>query len=293
MDYSLEKKIRFTSQKDKTLYAWSLDELGIEEKDQKKDLIPYRFSSFFDLSSLRVVRTVGVKDKYSDGEISLQSNNRVSIRADLNPSFRPNVDSRTTSFYLFGTDRRIDSISLTVEDLGNNLDFEVCELWASPSYKTEIDWRAITEPDHMSVTIALKTEQFESFVRMIESGCVGVSQLVLGNVDGFYAPWSPSISTSSIKVLTEYHEVEGEIDLDKPLPIVGKVGDFSLTFVSSTLDLKQKIDEDTFEEDEFLVEPPSVTKVEIDNSKILAVTESLKKPLWSILFVLILILLNQ
>lgn len=292
MDYGLEKKIRFSSKKDTTLYSWSLNELGSQEKDHTKDLIPFRFSTFFDVSSLRVVRTVGAKDKYSDGNVSLQSDNRVFIRGDLTSSFRPKVDSCHTSFYMFGTDRRIESMSLTVEDIGNNSDFEVCELWASPSYKGEVDWREFTEPDHISVTIGLKSEQFESFVRMIELGCVGVSQLILGHVDGFYAPWSPSISTSSIKVLTEYHEVEGEIDLDKPLPIIGKVGEFSLTFISSTLDLKQKVDEDAFEKDEILVEQP-VNKVDIDNSKMLAVTESLKKPLWWILFVLILILLNQ
>lgn len=292
MDYILDKKIRFNSKKEKTLYAWSLDELGNQEKDHKKDLIPYRFSIHFDVKALRVVRTSGAKDKYSDGEVSLQSDNRVSIHGNLTSSYRPHLDSRQTSFYMFGTDRQIDSISLTVENLGNNSDFEACVLWASPSYKSEIDWREFTEPDHISVTIALKAEQFENFVRMIELGCVGDSHLLISQVDGFYAPWSPSISTRSIKVLTEYHEVEGEIDLDKPLPIIGNVGEFSLTFVSSTLELKQKVEEDTFQEDEIFVEKP-VTKVEMDNSKMLAVTESLKKPLWWILFVLILILLNQ
>lgn len=292
MDYILDKKIRFNSKKDKTLYTWSLDELGSQEKDNEKDLIPYRFSIHFDISALRVVRTTGAKDKYSDGKVSLQSHNRVSVHGELTSSFRPHLGFRHTSFYMFGTDRRIESISLTVEDLGNNSDFEVCELWASPSYKSEVDWREFTEPDHISVTIALKTEQFENFVRMIESGCLGLSHLLISQVDGFYAPWSPSISTSSIKVLTEYHEVEGEIDLDIPLPIVGKVGEFSLTFVSSTLDLKQKVKEDTFQEDDILVEKPA-TKVEMDNGKHLAITESLKKPLWWILFVLILILLNQ
>ncbi len=291
MDYILEKKIRFSSKKDKTLYSWCLDELGNQEKDHNKDLIPYRFSAYFEASTLRLTKRVGMQQKHSNNEMIRESDNSVVISGDLKPSFRPNVDYRDTSYYMFGTNRRIDSISLTIESLGNDSDIEICNLWGSPSYKDEIDFREFTEPDHLSVSIFLKNEQFESFIRMIESKTVDSIKLILRQVDGFYSPWSPSISTSSIKVLTEYHEVEGDIDLDRPLPKVGNVGEFSLIF-SSSLDLNQKINVDTTNEDEILIEQSS-NKVDNDDSKYQAIADNLKKPLWWILFVLVLILLNQ
>ncbi len=291
MDYILEKKIRFSSKKDKTLYSWCLDELGNQEKDHNKDLIPYRFSAYFEASTLRLTKRVGMQQKHSNNEMIGESDNSVVISGDLKPSFRPNVDYRDTSYYMFGTNRRIDSISLTIESLGNDSDIEICNLWGSPSYKDEIDFREFTEPDHLSVSIFLKNEQFESFIRMIESKTVDSMKLILRQVDGFYSPWSPSISTSSIKVLTEYHEVEGDIDLDRPLPKVGNVGEFSLIF-SSSLDLNQKINVDTTNEDEILIEQSS-NKVDSDDSKYLTLADNLKKPLWWILFVLVLILLNQ
>ena len=292
MDYILEKKIRFSSKKDKTLYSWCLDELATQEKEHDKNLIPYPYSAYFEASSLRLTKRVGTSQKHSANEMLSVSDNSVIISGDLKSSFRPNVDYRDTSYLMFGTSRRIDSISLTVESLGNNSDIEVCNLWGSPSYKSEIDFREFTEPDHLSVSIFLKSEQFESFVKMIESKSVGSILLILRQVDGFYSHWSPSISTSSIKVLTEYHEVEGEIDLDRPLPIVGNVGEFSLTLSSTPLDLKEKVEVGTSDKDETLIEQKN-NKAESDSSVYLAVTDTLKKPLWWILFILILILLNQ
>jgi hypothetical protein len=291
MDCILEKKIKFSSKKENTLYSWCLNEIGNKEKDHNKDLIPYAFSTYFEASTLRITKRVGAQLKHSKNEMIRESDNSVVISADLKPSFRPNADYRDTSYFMFGTDRRIDSISLTIENLGNDTDIEVCNLWGSPSYKGEIDFREFIEADHLSASIFVKNSQFESFVRMIESKSVESILLILRQVDGFYSPWSPSISTSSIKVLTEYHEIEGQIDLDRPLPKVGNVGEFSLTF-SSSLDLNQKINIDTTDEDEILIEQ-STNKIESDNSKYFAIADNLKKPLWWILFVLILILLNQ
>jgi hypothetical protein len=291
MDYILEKKIRFNSKKDKTLYSWCLDELSNQDKNHQEGLIPYPFSNFFNVSSLRLVRGVGSKKSYSDNGVTNVPNNRIFILGEIKPSPRTKFDFFETSYSMFGTDRLVDSISLKIEKLGDDSEDEICTLWGSPVYKSEIDFREYTEPDNISVTISLKTEQFEGLVRMLETKSVGNSQLILGQVDGFYAPWSPSINARSIKVLTEYHEVEGEIDLDRPIPIIGNVGEFYLSF-SSPLDLEERVDEDKSTEDEILVEKPA-TKVEIDNSKYLAVTDSLKKPLWWILFVLVLILLNQ
>ncbi len=291
MDCILEKKIRFSSKKDNTLYSWCLNEIGNHEKDHNRDLIPYAFSTYFEASTLRVTKRVGTHRKHSNNEMIRESDNSVVISGDLKPSFRPNVDYRDTTYFMFGTDRRIDSISLTIENLGNDTDIEVCNLWGSPSYKGEIDFREFIEADHLSVSIFVKNSHFESFVRMIESKTVESIKLMLKEVDGFYSPWSPSISTSSIKILTEYHEVEGEIDLDRPLPLVGKVGEFSLVF-SSSLNLNQKINVDTTNEDAILMEKSS-NKVESDDGKYLTIVDNLKKPLWWILFVLILMLLNQ
>jgi hypothetical protein len=293
MNHNLEKKLQFISETDSTLYSWCINELGDNEKNHKNKLIPYRFSTFFQVNSLRLVRTVGSRQRYSDSGESKESNSKVVILGNLYPSARTKADFYQTSYLMFGTDRVIESISLSLERLDDDSEPESCNLWGSPSYKSEIDFREFTEPDHISVSIFLRREQFDALVRMVESGSVGTAQLILGQVDGFYSPWSPSISTSSIKVLTEYHEVEGATNLDKPLPILGRVGEFSLSFSSKLLDPQEKIQvNESVDTDQELESYPSNSKDDNQVDESINAIKSLKKPLWWILFALVLLLLK-
>jgi hypothetical protein len=93
--------------------------------------------------------------------------------------------------------------SKTVED-------EYCLLTAIPSYETEgINFESVIEKDFLGIDFSLGVEKFNELVRLIENKSIDSLEFSMSSVAGFYAEWTPTISTRSAKILTVDNPVEG------------------------------------------------------------------------------------
>lgn len=297
MNYLLDKQVKLNTETSTNLYQWCIDEVTNKEAHCAKDQIPWRFSSYFHASSLRLSKTVESTQSFSkDGERSVALKDKSLILGTLKPGIYRNDEnhlSDVTRYSMFGTDEYVELFYLSIQRLEDDSKDEGCYLWATPSYETDFDFKKDVVKDQISVDIYLKSQKFNEFVRMIEIGAVQDVRLILRHIDGFYTDWSPLTTTNLIKVLTEYHKLENENTLGKPLPIVGDVGEFILTFTSSPANLtsptKIKEAEETEARNLSVSHFNEETK---SNDALIAVVAELKKPLWWILFALVLLLLK-
>ncbi len=149
----------------------------------------------------------------------------------------------------------------------------------------------------------VQPETFEHYVQMVRAAEVDAAFLRVGRVAGFYSDWSPSISTDSIKVLTDYekgHPVEIPEGSEIVPPRLGKVGKVSLTLLRG-LTLEQPApepdeDDDLQDEDEFAETPPDKALAAAQhsakaNAQTVALLTSLRTAAWAIAALLLLILI--
>lgn len=238
MDCLLDKQITFKKQpEERSLYSWSLVETK-EGKAPSSDQIPWPWTAHFTCSSLRVMRGVTIKgprESFIDfGGDTVEAKDTevtesLSIRGDLFSGAQWGDEfDKCARYSMFGTDRTFNKFDLTIQGVPDGTK-EGCYLWGTPSYEYENDFRTHLEDDTVVVNVLLGMTRFNEFVRVIEAKQVDNASVQLGGVSGFYSDWSPSISTSEIKVLTSEQVVEGLEGSEIQPHILGKVTKFGIT----------------------------------------------------------------
>ena len=236
MEYHLERKIILSEDsKFKNLYSWFLREVDSEGKEQR-DQIPWRWTLYFMLSDITFFSSLSA-DRYStSGDNEERMHQRDFIVANLAPNDTHNVLNSRTSYSMFGTRREISNLSLSIYKVGAEAE-ETCSAWGGVSYTTDIDFRDVTSDDTIMFSMHVKAERFARYVQQIAEKSLTRGTFRVGEVDGFYSDWSPAISTSWIKVLTndtKEHAVEIPVGCSIVPPRLGRVGTFELTLSSET-----------------------------------------------------------
>ena len=99
---------------------------------------------------------------------------------------------------MFGTDRLIRNFTLSVTAKAGATDQQYCTAHGWPSYSTEADefGPAETTDDALWFELCVPEQDFAALRLAIERNATNVSvTFMVGGVHGFYAEWSPGIST--------------------------------------------------------------------------------------------------
>jgi hypothetical protein len=222
MQYHFDSEIRLLQETESSLYPWSLQEFSKEGKALSSKLVPWKWTLDFRATELKYMRGFQSSNaRFSQaGEL---------IRITLKPE--PDFSSlHTPKYSLFGTNRIIQDFSLNIYKLQDEQAEEKCTAWGAVSFTHEIDGDSRTENDLLAFRIDLKPENYDVLCYFAKHGG-NRDQLLLSvtGVSGFYAEWSPLISTNNIKILatdTEQNVIQPE-GSDEP-PRLGEISEFKL-----------------------------------------------------------------
>lgn len=139
----------------------------------------------------------------------------------------------------------------------------------------------------------MKPEAFARYVDQIDRGLVDEIIFRVGQVDGFYSAWSPSISTSNVKVLTrnQEHKVTLPPGHQSEPPRLGHVGEVAL-FINRKLEFEQasapNSDESEPEAKAHTGTKRAIPAIQADG-QMLEMLRSLKRAAWFVVVLLALI----
>ena len=314
MENNLDFKVVINNKSEyESLYTWSINEVG-EDGDKvkqnpflKRDYVPFHWSSYFLTKKLTYQSTFKLEkpldgffdeitdktfqkkrgSKNKDDEVSdhhdhdkYNKNEQEVIFGDMVPDNRRSF----TDYSVFGTNRTIGSFDLLI--YGVNEGEETCHCWGSPSYTTEVDFRDMTTDDSFQVVVSVSHNRFKELKDSITNKSLSSLQVILGGVKGFYSPWSPGISSSTIKILTTRQPVEIPEDFDLEIPKLGIVNEIEL-IPNLTQELVILEENEDYEDDEDYDDKPTYTTGEYLQKQTLDEIHSLKtifekliKPLW-------------
>jgi hypothetical protein len=245
VEYHLERGLRLHTEPEyKSLYSWAINEVDAQGQQIGRDQIPWPWSLYFTATScvlgdgidirLRVgqrrsLDLVPTSDKNDETTSEPEIAQRQVIRVQLRPSDHEDYFRRTT-YSMFGTDRAINSFQLDIQPLADPDRQESCAAWGVVSYTSETDFREVTTDDCMGFYLFVKPETFARYVAKFSHGLVDEIVLRVGSVRGFYSEWSPSISTTRVKVLTtgDQQKIILPAGAEFEPPRLGEVGEADL-----------------------------------------------------------------
>ncbi len=114
---------------------------------------------------------------------------------------------------MFGTGRRLEQFQLNIHPVTKLHSTEACQTWGCVAYTYELDFRDRENPDHLEFQLFVSAERFARYAAQIAQGVVDKIEFEAKGVAGFYSEWTPAISTSEIKILTQ-----GDCHAIRPAP---------------------------------------------------------------------------
>lgn len=228
-----DREVRLSTESEyKGLYEWSLQEWSNEGQKVGGDQVPWHWTLRFSVSEVKHVGSFELKTANSSNDDSSrqESTDQDWIYAVLKPE-----SDRPTIYSMFGTGRTIEAFSLQVKALPEGEVGERCWIWGGVSYTSEIDFRDITEPDYIEIEIYVSADRYANLKRAINDPFTSEISINLQGVSGFYSEWSPSISTSRIKVLTASsdHAVVVPVACNIEPPRLGPVYAFAMAVIAA------------------------------------------------------------
>lgn len=226
MEFHLDYSLEASPEIDNSLYDWCIREVDENGKQVGRDQIPWQWGVHFKISELSysydvegegkdVLKSLEDMSEENLDKLLLKSSEKIVAR--LEPE---------TSFSMFGAAREIKDFSLKVF----KADAESCSISGGVSYTADVDFYDETVGDFVEVYLAVTPERFDAMAELAKLRCVNEASFMLSRVHGFYADWSPSISTSRVKVLARGKEQRLNVSDDfgfKPLRL-GHVGECRL-----------------------------------------------------------------
>lgn len=233
MEYHIDNRVILSEDtKFKNLYQWCLQEHDDEGNEVGRNQIPWEWTLYFTATELIFEDRITIDSSVLQGEDKPTKPARMqkSIRAKLRPGHPQEGEFDKVRYSMLGTQRLIRVFELNILKLPDTQLQERCEVLSSVSHSFELDFRDETTDDNVVFVLFVRPDTFARYSQAIIAGEVDEAILSVSSVEGFYADWSPSISTNSIKVLTSHseHKVEMPDSCAIVPPRVGKVGDVSL-----------------------------------------------------------------
>lgn len=290
MDYHLEGTVVLNDKPEHTnLYKWSLNEVGEPSLKFKTDQIPWTWSLYFLLSDIELHAVFKLDPWGAEDEAAAKITARDFIRANLRPGSRLGPD--LVHFSMFGTNRRIEDITLTVRPAVDGV--EHCRAWGVVSYTTDHDFRDVTTDDSLGFELYLSPEHFAQLANRVAARAVGGGCLRVDSVSGFYSDWSPSISTYHVKVLTDEstHKVEIPEGCKFIPPRLETVRAFDLSVWSDAIRPTAKVGASTDDDERPLDQWPEET-AKPAQVNLFPVLKSLRLAVWVIAGLLVLVALK-
>lgn len=295
----MERKLRLhTRPKHANLYSWAINEIDDKGNRIGEDQIPWPWSLYFIATSGVLSDSIDLKTKYrskDSGANAIEATERQVISVQLRPQDDGWISG--TKFSMFGTDRVIRSFELAIEPLADPSEQENCTSWGSVSYTSEIDFRTSTTDDCVVFYLSVRPDKFARYAAKVASGSVDEITFRVGSVAGFYAEWSPGISTNRVKILTRGDEqlVQLQQGVEFEPPRLGEVGAAAL-YLNRRLEFaKREADTDDDQEPAspgtVLVAPETKVAVAAPDPQTLRALKSLKRAAWFIASILTLIFL--
>lgn len=239
VEYHIDREIRLSEDSQhKNLYSWSLQEFTSDGVKTGSDQIPWKWSLYFSASEISHVRSIKLQTNDAEGDLE-ESNNEIEDSESINATLHPGIFldgrlvDRNVSYSMFGADRNIECFTLRIYRLDEGELLERCQIWGGVSYTTEIDFRDETEPDAIEIYMWVLPSRYESLRQAVGEENTAALSMRLSGVSGFYSEWSPSISTSRIKVLApgDAQDIVVPDRCSINPPKLGLVGEFELTVV--------------------------------------------------------------
>lgn len=228
MEFHLDRKVAFAQVEDTTLYNSCLKEFDDSGDQIGPDFIPWNYSLYFTAREVRFQDELNIErsHRHETTELLTSVEHKQRIIVSLKPGFPNESWHRRTTYSMFGTGRTISNFRLIIEALSGDEKPEHCVAWGTPSYTTEIDFRREKTDDQVDFHLYVKPETFARYSSFVDASAVESIVFCVGFVSGFYAEWSPLISTNEIKVLTSdpEHKVDGLEDCVYPIRRLGDVG---------------------------------------------------------------------
>lgn len=237
----LDRKIVFSEESShNSLYTWFLQEITEDGKPCGREQIPWQWTQRFRVTSIELVRKLETeKWPTKDDGVAGPPKDKNYIMCQLLPGTNSYLAHDETEFSMLGTDRVIEDFTLQISIVDDGKEEEV-RVWGSVSYTSEIDFRDNMSPDSLTFIMSVSAARYAEYIRQIEHQIIDTAEFTIDTVDGFYAEWSPAISTSRIKVLTGYDK-DQRINVPKESavkpPRLGKVGEYEFRTVRRS-DLK-------------------------------------------------------
>lgn len=297
MDYEIDYEIRRTKEKEFTsLYQWSLQEFSKEGEPVGGKVIPWKWGADFtatDMSYVMEARRRGFSDEPAANE------NDEYILAALIPERYVDGELEDDSrFSMLGTSRQIEKIFLRITRLEPGAT-QSCKVWSTVANSYENDFRHYHQPDRLQFDVQVEDHLFDLICTSINEPNVSLS-LSVSHVPGFYAEWSPSISTHNIKVLAgvpfDEQPIVSQGEFEDEPPRCGVAKEFDLTLVrKATLELPRTVvtsvveDEDLHPDDQPLRPVDTNARETALLLKNINVISALKTPLWLIVVLLAII----
>ncbi len=255
MDYLLERKIRVSADSEyENLYSWSLYEVDDKGVKIDGDWVPFAWSQSFTAKNIELHKRLSIEEETDDKDTDADADERkyVSttkrvISGTLVSGFVRNgrdIEDQVR-YSLFGTSRQVTEFHLTINEVEKG-GKESCTLLAIPSYESEGKIMLTeTEPDYIGFDVYLDQDRFNCLVSLIEKKAITNLSLLVSRVYGIYSHWTPTIATSTAKVLSKDCDIENVGDANNiKIPYVGKVSAFHVSFSSKTHLYQSQRDDD-------------------------------------------------
>lgn len=239
MDYLLERKIRVSTESEyKSLYKWSLFEVDDNGIKTNGDWVPFHWSLWFTAKSVEVHTRLSIEKEQQDKVDVDKSKTTASQKKFISGTFisgcmSDDIDQDNQVRYaIFGTSRVVTEFNLTIKEADEE-EGEGCALYALASYESEgATFQMEIEPDYIGFDVCVSKDRLNELINLIETKAVSNIGFYVSGVDGFYSHWTPTIVTSTIKVLSRNCDIVNKEEVNLKIPYVGKVREFNLTFSS-------------------------------------------------------------
>lgn len=303
MDYHLDRKIRLSFESEyENLYKWSIQEVNEDGSQIGENQVPWNWRTYFTITSLDHRKSVDRHINYESSEKDdLVTEVDELIVCNLQPGVFVNGEFQDQIRYsMFGASREVTKFMLRIAML-NEGEVERCRIDGGVSNTCEIDFRDVTDPDWIEISLFVKPDYFNELVLQIRSNQIVTALLNFDLVPGFYSEWSPSISTSNIKVLVQgsEHEIEAPDGSIKP-PRLGEIKEFEFITQSKcdcTIEEKGENEEGDLEDDwDGEPEEPKEIQIGLKIIELLVRNESaiskLYLPVWLLVITLVLLVIK-
>lgn len=249
MEYLFNTKVTLvTDHQNTSLYKWCLREGDEKSIDGNSDWVPFRWSFTFSAISLKTINSIEIKYDENSKENCTTTRRRISGRFVSGYNSDDDSTEREVIFEIFGTGRKLKYFYIDIyevnhpdrrlfaeaEDEDSLESEERCNLTAFPSYESEgPEFTTEVEDDHAGFTVFLNPERFREIAALIEQRSIDSVMLMVSDVSGVYAHWTPTVVTRKAKLLTRQNIIDNSDGIDFEVSRVGQVGKFHISYTTS------------------------------------------------------------